>query len=227
DAPFMVAKIGGIDRLIQNVMHPLIDSIFRNQASESSAMAYLQNRHEEQERAEARVRAHLLKYHVDVVNVLICHIHLPEELMNPQTQKILAEQRQNMFNAQREAEEKRIQLERTKSQADNQKDLMAATVGVEIAGKRAEQRKSEGERAARYISQTGKAEAEKVRLMGEAQGVAYHEQVNALGAQGVALVEVLKVIGEKGVRITPDILASGGAGEAGAGGGGIGTLLLL
>src|SRR6267142_2076309 len=226
DAPFMVAKIGGIDRLIQNVMHPLIDSIFRNQASESSAMAYLQNRHEEQERAEARVRAHLLKYHVDVVNVLICHIHLPEELMKTQTEKILAEQRQSMYNAQREAEEKRIQLERTKSQADNQRDLMAATVGVEISGKRAEQRKAEGEGEAHYISQTGRAEAEKVRLMGEAQGVAYREQVNALGAQGVALVEVLKVIGEKGVRITPDIMASGGSG-GGDGGGGIGTLLLL
>jgi len=224
DAPFMVAKIGGIDRLIQNVMHPLIDSIFRNQASESSAMAYLQNRHEEQERAEARVRAHLLKYHVDVVNVLICHIHLPEELMKTQTEKILAEQRQNMYNAQREAEEKRIQLEKTKSQADNQRDLMAATVGVEIAGKRAEQRKAEGEGEAHYILQTGKAEAEKVRLMGEAQGVAYHEQVSALGAQGVALVEVLKVIGEKNVRITPDVMASGGGGD---GAGGIGTLLLL
>ena len=224
DAPFMVAKIGGIDRLIQNVMHPLIDSIFRNQASESSAMAYLQNRHEEQERAEARVRAHLLKYHVDVVNVLICHIHLPEELMKTQTEKILAEQRQNMFNAQREAEEKRIQLEKTKSQADNQRDLMAATVGVEIASKRAEQRKAEAEGEASYISQTGRAEAEKVRLMGEAQGVAYREQVNALGAQGVAVVETLKVIGDKGVRITPDILASG---SGGGDGGGIGTLLLL
>src|SRR2546429_823258 len=226
DAPFMVAKIGGIDRLIQNVMHPLIDSIFRNQASESSAMAYLQNRHEEQERAEARVRSHLLKYHVDVVNVLICHIHLPEELMKTQTEKILAEQRQAMFNAQREAEEKRIQLEKTKAHADNQKDLMAATVGVEISGKRAEQRKAEADGEAHYILATGKAEAEKVRLMGEAQGVAYHEQVNALGAQGVALVEVLKVIGEKGVRITPDIMASGGSGS-GDGGGGIGTLLLL
>ena len=103
---------------------------------------------------------------------------------------------------------------------------MAATVGVEIAGKRAEQRKAEGEGEAHYISQTGRAEAEKVRLMGEAQGVAYHEQVNALGAQGVALVEVLKVIGEKGVRITPDIMASGG-GDGAGGGGGIGTLLLL
>jgi len=224
DAPFMVAKIGGIERLIQNVMHPLIDSIFRNQASESSAMAYLQNRHEEQERAEARVRAHLLKYHVDVVNVLICHIHLPEELMKTQTEKILAEQRQNMYNAQREAEEKRIQLEKTKSHADNQKDLVAATVGVEIASKRAEQRKAEGEGEAHYIQQTGRAEAEKVRLMGEAQGVAYREQVNALGAQGVALVETLKVIGEKGVRITPDVMASGSGAD---GGGGIGTLLLM
>ncbi len=225
DAPFMVAKIGGLERLIQNVMHPLIDSIFRNQASESSAMAYLQNRHEEQERAEARVRGHLLKYHVDVVNVLICHIRLPEELMKTQTEKILAEQRQTMFNAQREAEVKRIELEKTKAHADNQKALMEATVGVEIASRRSEQRKAEGEGEAHYILQTGKAEAEKVRLMGEAQGVAYKEQVNALGAQGVALVETLKVIGEKGVRITPDVMATGGNGDGA--GGGLGTLLLL
>ena len=225
DAPFMVAKIGSIDKLIQNVMHPLIDSIFRNQASESSAMAYLQNRHEEQERAEARVRNHLLKYHVDVVNVLICHIHLPEELMKTQTEKILAEQRQNMYNAQREAEDKRIQLEKTRAHADNQRDLMAATVGVEIAGKRAEQRKAEAEGEAHYILATGRAESERVRLMGEAQGVAYAEQVNAIGASGVALVETLKVIGEKNVRITPDVLATGSSDSGG--GGGLGTLLLL
>src|SRR5215510_1127005 len=224
DAPFMVAKIGGIERLIQNVMHPLIDSIFRNQASESSAMAYLQNRHEEQERAEARVRMHLLKYHVDVVNVLICHIHLPEELMKTQTEKILAEQRQNMYDAQREAETKRIELERTSAHADNQKSLMEATVGVDIAAKRSEQRQREADGEAYYIASTGKAEAEKMRLIGEAQGVAYREQVNALGSQGVAIVETLKVIGEKGVRITPDVLASG---SGGGDGGGIGTLLLL
>ena len=60
--------------------------------------------------------------------------------------------------------------------------------------------------------------------MGEAQGVAYAEQVNAIGAQGVALVETLRVIGEKGVRITPDVMSTGGAGD---GSGGIGTLLLL
>jgi uncharacterized membrane protein YqiK len=102
---------------------------------------------------------------------------------------------------------------------------MAATVGVEIVSRRAEQRKAEAEGEAHYILQTGKAEAEKVRLIGEAQGVAYHEQVNALGPQGVALVETLKVIGEKGVRITPDVMATGGSGDGA--GGGLGTLLLL
>src|SRR5262249_554101 len=127
-------------------------------------------------------------------------------------------------DAQREAEEKRIQLEKTKAHADNQKNLMEATVGVEIAGKRAEQRKAEADGEAHYILATGKAEAEKVRLMGEAQGVAYAEQGNAGGPQGVALVEVLKVIGEKNVRITPDVMATGGNGD---GAGGLGTLLLL
>ncbi|MBC7910706.1 MAG: hypothetical protein H7Y30_09420, partial [Pyrinomonadaceae bacterium] len=53
----------------------------------------------------------------------------------------------------------------------------------------------------------------------------YHEQVDALGAQGVALVETLRVIGEKNVRITPDVMASGGGGDSGAGN--LGTLLLL
>ena len=114
-----------------------------------------------------------------------------------QTEKILAEQKQGMFNAQREAEVKRIELERTSSQANNQRSLMEATVGVEIAGKRSEQRKKEADGEAYYISSTGRAEAEKMQLIGEAQGVAYREQVNALGANGVALVETLKVIGEK------------------------------
>ncbi|HEX9000801.1 MAG TPA: hypothetical protein VGB07_12930 [Blastocatellia bacterium] len=102
--------------------------------------------------------------------------------------------------------------------------IRPATVGVEISRRRSEQRRAEGEGEAHYIQQTGKAEAEKVRLMGEAQGVAYREQVNALGPQGVTL-ETLKVIGEKGVRITPDVMATGGNGDGA--GGGLGTLLLL
>ncbi|MBK8151407.1 MAG: hypothetical protein IPK58_25250 [Acidobacteria bacterium] len=63
----------------------------------------------------------MLKYHVDVVNVLICHIHLPEGLMATQTEKILAEQEQNMFNAQRAGRGQANRARRTKAQADSQR----------------------------------------------------------------------------------------------------------
>jgi len=216
DAPFMVAKIGGIDNLKQNVMHPTIDSIFRNQASESSAMAYLQNRHEEQEKAELKVRVHLLKYHVDVVNVLICHIHLPEELMTTQTEKILAEQRQSMYQAKQDAEQKRIELEKITAEANKQGDLMAATIGVKIAERDAEARKAKAAGEASYIKETGEAEAKVTELKGKAQGAAYREQVEAMGQGGVALVTAINALAEKNVRITPDIVA-GGNGDSGIG----------
>lgn len=222
DAPFMVSKIGSVENLVKNVMHPLIDSIFRNQASESGAMAYLQNRHEEQTRAENRVRAHLLKYHVDVVNVLICHIHLPEELMKTQTERILAEQRQTMYTTQRDAQQKRIELEKTTAEADNQAALMKETVGVEMSKRKADQRKAEADGAAYYTRTTGDAEAARVRAIGEAQGSAYQQQVAALGAQGVAVVETLKVVAEGKVKITPDMLVTGNDG-----GDGVASLMLL
>ena len=51
-APLMVAKIGSIENLIDHVIHPMIDSSFRNQASSSGAMNFMQDRAEEQQQAE-------------------------------------------------------------------------------------------------------------------------------------------------------------------------------
>ena len=80
-APYMVAKIGSIENLILHVIHPMIDSSFRNQASSTSAMNFMQDRQEEQRKAEERAKAELEKYHVECVSVLICQINLPQELM--------------------------------------------------------------------------------------------------------------------------------------------------
>ncbi len=49
-APYMVAKIGSIENLILHVIHPMMDSSFRNRASTTSAMNFMQDRQEEQRR---------------------------------------------------------------------------------------------------------------------------------------------------------------------------------
>jgi len=80
-APLMVARIGTIENLIEDVIHPLIDSSFKNQASSSEAMQFMQDRYEEQRKAEQHAADELRKYHVECVSILICQIKLPDRLM--------------------------------------------------------------------------------------------------------------------------------------------------
>ena len=60
NAPFVIQKLGTINDLENNVIHPQIDGIFRAQVSKSPAISYQQNRAEEQSAADQAVRARQL-----------------------------------------------------------------------------------------------------------------------------------------------------------------------
>jgi uncharacterized membrane protein YqiK len=229
NAPYVIQKLGSIADLEDNVIHPQIDGIFRAQVSKSPAISYQQNRAEEQAAAEQAVRDDLRKYRVEVVSVMITNIHLPEALMRTTQQKNLAEQEQSMFDAKKKAEERRIEFEKTKAQADQQGPLMAAQVGIEIADHEAKQaqKRAEGEAArirtiaaaqALQTQQVGDAEAGIIRSKGEAQAKAYRDQVEALTAQGVTAVEVMKSIASANLKITPDVLVTGSGNGDGSSG---------
>lgn len=219
-APYMVAKIGSIENLVLHVIHPMIDSSFRNQASSTSAMNFMQDRQDEQRKAEDRARAELEKYHVECVSVLICQINLPQELMDTQTKKIIAQQQQAMYQDQQKAEQTRIAMEKTRSEAEQQKNLVEAEIGVKIAeqNKMKAIRTAEGdaegirlraEGEAKGIKATGEAEGAKILAMGEATAKAYELQNKAVGQQGVTAIEIAKQIAAGNVKVTPDFLVQG------------------
>lgn len=220
-APYMVSKIGSIENLILHVIHPMIDSSFRNQASSTSAMNFMQDRQEEQRKAEERARLELEKYHVECVSVLICQITLPQDLMDTQTKKIIAQQQQAMYQDQQKAEQTRIATEKTRAEADQQKNLVEAEIGVKIAEQNKEKaiRFAEGEaesirlRAegeAKGIRARGEAEGAKILAMGEATAKAYELQNKAVGQQGVTAIEIAKQIAAGNIKVTPDFLVQGG-----------------
>ncbi len=219
-APYMVAKIGSIDNLINHVIHPMIDSSFRNQASSTSAMNFLQDRQEEQHKAEERTRTELEKYHVECVSVLICQIKLPQELMDTQTKKIIAQQQTSMYQEQQKAEQTRIATEKTRSEAELQKQLVEAEIGVKIAEQtkaktirfaegEAESTRIRAEGEAKGIIAIGNAEGSKIQAVGEATAKAYELQNKAIGQQGVTAIEIAKQIAMGQVKITPDFLVQG------------------
>jgi uncharacterized membrane protein YqiK len=231
-APYMVAKIGSVENLIQHVIHPMIDSSFRNQASSTSAMNFMQDRQEEQQKAEDRTRKELEKYHVELVSVLICQIGLPENLMKTQTDRIIADQQQAMYQAQQKAEQERIAKEKTAAQADQQKDLVTAEIGVKVAEQNRQKAilAAEGEGEALQIRAKGQGEATRMEQEGKAKGVeavglaeataieakglaaakAYDEQRKAVTPEGLVAIEVTKAIADGRVKVTPDFLIQGG-----------------
>lgn len=220
-APYMVAKIGSIQNLIQHVIHPMIDSSFRNQASSTSAMNFMQDRQEEQRKAEDRARYELEKYHVECVSVLICQIKLPQELMDTQTMKIIAQQQLAMYQEQQKAEQTRIATEKTRAEAEQQKNLVEAEIGVKIAeqNKQKSIRFAEGEAEAirlraegeaKGIKAKGEAEGAKILAIGEATAKAYELQNKAVGQQGVTAIEIAKQVASGNIKVTPDFLVQGG-----------------
>ncbi|MET0791460.1 MAG: SPFH domain-containing protein [Polyangiaceae bacterium] len=232
-APHMVARIGTIENLIEHVIHPLIDSSFRNQASSSEAMKFMQDRHEEQKKAQNQIWLELEKYHVLCVSVLICQIILPERLMETLTKKVVATQQMSMFDAQTQAEDRRREMENTRAQANLQPDLVKAEVDVQIANQKKQESvilaegkglatRFEQEGVAAGVSAVGRAEGEKIRAIGQATAEAYAQQANAVGQTSLAMIEIMRRIAEGHVKITPDVLISSGgqgSGDSSLGGG--------
>jgi regulator of protease activity HflC (stomatin/prohibitin superfamily) len=214
-APLMVAKIGSVQNLIDHVIHPMIDSSFRNQASSSEAMSFMQDRAIEQEKAEDRAREELEKYHVECVRVLISQIILPKELMDIQTRRVIAAQQQDMFREQQKSEQQRIATENTRAQADKQVELVSAQIGVQIAEQTKQKTIVEAEGRARAVELEGAAEGTKILAVGNATAEAYEKQVAAVGQMNLAGIEVTKAIAGAGLKITPDIAVSGDGGGGG------------
>jgi uncharacterized membrane protein YqiK len=230
-APYMVAKIGSIQNLIEHVIHPMIDSSFRNQASATSAMAFMQNRHEEQQKAEERARKELEKYHVELVSVLICAIILPKDLMDTQTNRIIAQQQQAMYTEQQLSQQSRIAMEKTTAEADKQKELVQSEIDVKVAEntKLKNIKLAEGEGQSTKLKQEGVAAG--IEAIGKAEGIAieakmgataegYEKQRQAIGEEGVIQVQIAEKFANGNVKIVPDTLVT-----SGDGGGGVGQLI--
>jgi hypothetical protein len=161
------------------------------------------------------------------VSVLICQIGLPEKLMETLTNKVVAAQQMSMFDAQKQAEDRRREMENTKAQANLQPNLVKSEVDVQIANQKKQEAvilaegrgtatRLEQEGIAAGISAVGKAEGDKIRAIGQATAEAYQKQVAAVGQAPLALIEIMKQVSDGKVKITPDIMVQGGSGDGGS-----------
>lgn len=144
----------------------------------------------------------------------------------------IAEEQQATFTAQKLAQEKRQEFEKSKAVADMQPQMVAAGQGVEIAEKNADAEIKRAAGAAKSveltadaqakatrltasaeaerITVTGNAEAQKIRAIGQSTAEAYKQQVDAMGQNNFATFKITESIGANKIKVTPDVLVTGG-----------------
>jgi regulator of protease activity HflC (stomatin/prohibitin superfamily) len=221
NAAFIIARFGSVANLIDQIVHPLIDSSFRNKAGEKKAIDFFQSRTDLQTEALAHAKDKFSEYNVEAQNLLIAYIDIPKELLDTQTKKEIANQQQAQYDQEAMAQEKRIAVMEKSSRADKQKDVIDAKLSIDINNDRAEAkaREADGDRRALILRAQGTKESTMLvadgnsyqsRIEGEGVASAYNAQKEAIGQQNVALIKLIQEIAAGKIQIVPQILVDGG-----------------
>lgn len=213
NAAFIIARFGSVFNLIQQIVHPLIDAEFRNNAGEKQALEFVRSRSQLQQEALDKARLAFQKYLVEAQNLLISYIQVDETLLRTQTNKEIAVQQQAQYVEQAAAERQRISVQEMTARANLQPQVVQADLQIVINENNAKAavKQAEGERDSTRIVADGNAAA--IRRVGEAQADAYHAQAEVIGSEKVALIKTVDLLQAGRVRITPDTLVVGGGAE--------------
>jgi regulator of protease activity HflC (stomatin/prohibitin superfamily) len=225
NAAYIIARFGSVVNLIDQIVHPLIDSSFRNKAGEKKAIDFFQSRTDLQTEALAHAKERFSEYNVEAQNLLIAYIDIPKDLLDTQTKKEIANQQQAQYDQEALAQEKRIAVMEKSSRADKQKDVIDAKLSIDINNDRAEAkvREADGDRRSLVLRAQGTKESTilvadgnsyKSKIEGEGIASAYNSQKDAIGQQNVAIIKLIQEIAAGKIQIVPQILVGGGEGSS-------------
>ena len=225
NAAYIIARFGSVANLIDQIVHPLIDSSFRNKAGEKKAIDFFQSRTVLQTEALAHAQERFSEYNVEAQNLLIAYIDIPKDLLDTQTKKEIANQQQAQYDQEALAQEKRIAVMEKSSRADKQKDVIDAKLSIDINNDRAEAmvKEADGNRRSVILQAQGTKEATilvadgnsyKSKIEGDGVAAAYNAQKEAIGQQNVAIIKLIQEIAAGKIQIVPQVLVGGGEGSA-------------
>ncbi len=221
NAAYIIARFGSVANLIDQIVHPLIDSSFRNKAGEKKAIDFFQSRTDLQTEALVHAKERFSEYNVEAQNLLIAYIDIPKDLLDTQTKKEIANQQQAQYDQEALSQEKRIAVMEKSARADKQKDVIDAKLSIDINSDRAEAKvkEADGNRRSVILQAQGTKESTilvadgnsyKSKIEGDGVAAAYNAQKAAIGQQNVAIIKLIQEIAAGKIQIVPQVLVGGG-----------------
>jgi len=208
NAAFVIQRFGSIDNLIDQIVHPLIDSSFRNKAGEKRAIDFFQSREDIQRAALKHAIEVFDEYNIEAQNLLVAYIDIPKDLLDTQTKKEIAIQQKEQFDQEADAQERLIAVKEKSARAEMQKNVIDAELSIDINKNmaRAIAAKAKGEQEA--IQLIADANAYKSRVEGKGIADAYSYQKESLGQDNVFMIKFMEEVAKGRTQIVPQILVT-------------------
>jgi uncharacterized membrane protein YqiK len=209
NAPRVISRVGSMQNLVDHVLQPTVANYFRNSAQEVSVLEFLSARSERQRQAFDAIKDAIEAYDVECIDTLIGDIVPPNELMKTQTDRKIAEELRRTYDAQRESQVRRQDLERETAIANLQAEVVRSEQEVRIAERKAQANAEFAKGEAAAVRLRADAEADATRAVGAAKADSYRAGVAALGGAAYTAMQLAAVLGEHGVKLVPDVAVNG------------------
>lgn len=192
NAPIVVATIGNLQQVEDNIITPAIRDILRTigGVKERKALDFMLKRDEIVKLLEKAIIPEGLKAGVSIQEVRMGEPAIPPELLVATLREQLAAQLKTTYIKEQQAQKQRIAVERERATADQQGQLVKAEIAKQAAGHRKRQLQLEGE-------------GEKLKLIEIAKG--QQAQANVLGKERAMQLQALEKTLDAAVK-NPDIV---------------------
>jgi hypothetical protein len=169
NAPFVVAAVGGLPEIENNIMVPTIRSIVRNVvgATGRHVLDLADNRAELEHAVEDAIRPEGLRAGIIIKEVKFGDVALPPELLVSRLRQQLADQLQVTYQQEQKAQTQRIQTEKAHATAEQQHQLVEALIGVQVAEQNRNAAKLRGEGQKLELEETAQGQKAQADVLGQ------------------------------------------------------------
>ncbi|WP_436094207.1 SPFH domain-containing protein [Bosea sp. LjRoot237] len=234
NAPVVVGGVGGLEQIEDRILTPTIRSIVRNVAGSSirvpvrnaagelapgqfqtrptRVLDLIDNRDALESTIEQQIRIEGRKAGIEIKEVRMGEPSIPPELLVSRLREQLAEQLSRAYSRETEAQKVRLDTEAARARADQQREFVAAQIGVQVAEQRQKERQLLGQAERGYLEELAKGQNAQANVLGQDR-VAYLQALEKVLATLEKKPELVNLVG----RLVPNtVVTGGGDGLAGA-----------
>lgn len=174
EAPWVIQRFGDINMLVNQSIDPLVSAYFKDIAQTKTLIELIQERSVIRERAVLEMHDKFAKYNLQLEEVLIGTPRSSgsdaqiENILTQLRERQIATEKKVTYQKQQEAAESEKSLREAESIAEQQSILTKSNIQIEIERNNGAALASKAEQEANQIIALAKANAEKVKMEGEA-----------------------------------------------------------